>query len=178
MGRFHDDWYSMRQGRISVLALGNWKRFMAPPSLVEFILTLIIRDSVARISPPLRGSAHLGTKGCLCAFTPLLEKVRFKVPQGFVCSHCRNALQNDKLPALADELVYIAGKQWVGKPTDPQSPSGIASNLGYNLFITKGLKATPWENFLNLIQQEGAKQVIAIIGVVIGAFLVLRLGLK
>jgi hypothetical protein len=65
LATFSDSYYSMRQGRVSVIAPGNWRRQMAPPSLLEFILTLIVRESVAAVSPTLRGSVHLGTKGCL-----------------------------------------------------------------------------------------------------------------
>jgi hypothetical protein len=43
----------------------------APPErfvILEFIITLIMRESIAFVSPSLRGSEHLGTKGCLSDF--------------------------------------------------------------------------------------------------------------
>ena len=178
MARFSDNFYSTRRNRMSVLALGNWKRYMAPPSILEFILTLIVREAVASVSPSLRGSIHLGTKGCLFDFTPTLGEVRLKVLNAFVCNYCRNALQNDGYPTLADELVTVLGKQWLGKSTNPNSPAGIVSKLGYDLFTTKGLEATSWEKFVTLLQQEGVKQLITIIGGIILAGLLLWLGLK
>ncbi len=178
MACFSDNFYSARQSRMSVLALGNWKRFMSPPSILEFILTLIVREAVASASPSLRGSIHLGTKGCLCDFTPTLDEVRLKVLNAFICSHCRNALQHDGYPTLADELVTVLGKQWLGNSTDPNSPACIISKLGYDLFTTKGLEATSWEKFVALLQQEGVKQLITIVGGIILAGLLLWLGLK
>jgi hypothetical protein len=68
MAQFADNYISMRQGSLGMLALGNWKRNMAPPSILEFIITLIMRESIAFVSPSLRGSEHLGTKGCLSDF--------------------------------------------------------------------------------------------------------------
>jgi hypothetical protein len=182
MARFSNNYLSLRENGLSVLALGNWNRWMAPPSILEFILTLIMRESVAFVSPSLRGSFHLGTKGCLFDFALFLGDVRFKVLNGFVCSYCRATLQSDGFSGLADELVLVLGKQWLGKSTDPDAPAGITANLGYDLFITKGLKATPWENFLITMQQEGVKQLLTIVGAVVAAILIavllVLLGLK
>jgi len=182
MACFNDNYYTTRKNGLAILAPGNWEASMAPPSLIEFICTLILRESVAFISTSLSGSVHLGTKGCLCDFTASLSEVRLKVLNGFVCSYCRAALQSDGFAILADELVYILGKDWIGTSTDPRTPAGIAANLGYDLFITKGLKASKWEIMLTLLQQEGVKQLISIIGAVLQfiliALLILWLGLK
>jgi hypothetical protein len=53
---FHNNYYTLRLKGLSILALGNWERYMAPPSILEFILTLILREAVAVVSPSLRGS--------------------------------------------------------------------------------------------------------------------------
>src|SRR6185503_13336755 len=66
--KFADDYYTTRKGNASVIALGNWQRYMAPPTQVEFLLTLAVREVVSAICPSLRGSVHLGTKGCICDF--------------------------------------------------------------------------------------------------------------
>jgi hypothetical protein len=178
LAHFSDNFYTMRQGPLSVLALGNWDRVMAPPSLLEFILTLIVRESVAAISESLRSSIHLGTKGCLCDFTLSLTDVRYKIFNGFICQYCRAALQHDGLPGVADELTRVLGRKWLGNTTDSNSPASIALKLGYNLFTTKGLEATKWEKFLSLIQEEGIKQFITIIGAIIIAVSLILLGLK
>jgi len=182
MACFNDNYYTTRKNGLAILALGNWEASMAPPSLIEFIYTLILRESVTFISSSLSGSVHLGTKGCLCDFTAPLSEVRLKVLNGFVCSYCRAALQSDGFAILADELVHILGKDWIGTSTDPRTPAGIAANLGYDLFITKGLKASKWEIMLTLLQQEGVKQLISIVGAVLQfiliALLILWLGLK
>jgi len=175
---FSDEYYSMRQGGLSILALGNWERRMAPPSILEFVLTLVLRESVASISKSLRTSVHLGTKGCLFDFTLYLEEARFKVLQGFVCDHCRKALEQDSYPGLADELTNVLSKDWLGKSTDAGSPAGIVSNLGFDLFLTKGLKPSAWESFLSTIQQEGVKELLKLIGGLILAGLIVWMGFK
>jgi len=178
MARFSDNFYSTRVDGMSVLALGNWKRYMAPPSLFEFILTLIVRETVSHCSPSLGASIHLGTKGCLFDFTPALAEVRQKVLGSFVCSYCRDALRRDGYPALADDVTTVLGRQWLGKSADCSSPAGIVAKLGYDLFTTKGLQATAWEKLQTVLQEEGVKQMLTIIGAIIVAGLLIWLGLK
>lgn len=176
--KFSDRYYAAHEGDLSVVALGNWKRWMAPPSLIEFSMTLLVRESVAMVSPSFKGSVHLGTKGCLFDFTAQLSDARHKVLNGFVCSHCRELMAKDGNPRMADELEPVLRRDWLGKVTDPESPAGIASNLGYDLFRSKGLKATPWESFKHTLSQEGAKQVTAIVGSLLLAALIVVLGLR
>src|SRR3981081_153987 len=49
LAKFSEEFYTTRRGNLSVIALGNWKRKMAPPSILEFILTLLLREAVASI---------------------------------------------------------------------------------------------------------------------------------
>lgn len=168
---FDDGYYNTRRDIVSVIALGNWERCMAPPTIVEFILTLVVREAVAALSPSLRPSIHLGTKGCVCDFTLNLDDVRFKVLNGFVCGHCRAALEADNLPHLATEVQKILSKRWLGKSTDPATPAAIVSKLGHDLFATKGLQPTKWERFFTTVQDEGAKTLMKGAGLVLLALL-------
>jgi site-specific recombinase XerD len=176
--RFDDNFYSARQGKAAVIALGNWKRYMAPPSLLEFVQMLLVREAVAVLCPSLRGSVHLGNKGCLLDFTEILSEVRQKALRGYVGSFCRECMSNDGQAELAEIVTYLLGRQWLGSPVDPCSPAGIAANLGYNLFIVKGLRATPREVLLATLQQESVKQLIVVVGSVLITLIIVLIGLK
>jgi hypothetical protein len=178
LARFTDEYYSARQGPVSILALGDWESHMAPPSILEFILTLIIREALASVSQRLRGSQHLGTKGCVCDFTPNLDEVRIKVLSAFLCEHCSSALVSDGYPHLSAEVRRVLRKRWLGKIDEPSSPAAIAAKLGYNLFLTKGLKATPLERAITTLQEEGVKEFVKLVAAVILAALLLWLGIK
>jgi len=178
LARFDDGYYSFTIENIGIIALGNWKRVMAPPSLFEFTLTLLLEESVLFLNPTLKNIFHYGTKGCLFDFNPYLVDIRYKTLQGYVCSHCRRTLSDAGFPNLAEEIVRIQSKDWLGKSTDPNSPACIVSNLGVNLFITKGLKQTTWETFTTTLQQESIKEFIKLIGAVILAAILIYLGLK
>jgi hypothetical protein len=123
----------------------------------------------------LRGSVHLGTKGCLCDFTFNLDDVRIKVLSAFVCSYCSQALSAEGHPALPAEIRTVLGKQWLGRRDDPASPSGIVSKLGYDLFTTKGLTARWHERLLAGVQEEGAKQLVAVAGAILIALIAVLL---
>ncbi len=182
MARFKNKYYSLREGNLSILALGNWKQWMAPPSIIESILTMVVRETVGIVCPPLNSSVHLGTKGCICDFTAYLSEARVKVLGGFVCHYCRAKLEAQGLPKFSDELEYILRREWLGSSNDPKTPAGIASNLGYNLFITKGLTTTPWERIKTVLIEEAPKQLIGIIAAlftaILIAYLLIRFGLS
>lgn len=179
MARFNDGYYSVRVAGMTVLALGNWQRHLAPPSLLEFFVTLILRQAVSLVSPSLMGSVHLGTKGCLCDFTPSLEDVRLKALQGFICSDCQASLITDGHPQLAEHLIVVLDtSKWLGKTEDPTTPAGIVSSLGYDLFKTKGVKPSFWEKTQAILREEGFKELIKLVGGITLAALLLWLGLK
>lgn len=163
LAKFHDEYYSLRKKNISVIGLGYWEREMAPPTVLEFILTLIMRESIASICPPLKKSVHLGTKGCLCDFTNDLGEARYKVLIGYICDHCKNELVKDGHANLIHDFEKILAKDWMGKREDPSSPAGIIKNLGFDLFCTKGFQKTTYEKFIDKLPEEAAKTFLTIV---------------
>lgn len=178
MARFSDNYYATHKGKLSILALGNWKRFMAPPSLLEFILILTLKEAFSALSPSIHDLYHFGTKGCLFDFTPTIDHARYKVLNANICKNCQMALEKHIPTEFMDEILFVLSKEWFGQPSNPMSPASITSKLEYNLFTTKGLDSTAWEKFINIIQQESAKQIVWILSSIILACLILWLGLK
>jgi hypothetical protein len=176
--RFSDQHYLTHTKELSILALGNWKRNLAPPSIIEFIVVLILRLSVAVLSPSLRGPVHLGTKGCLFDFSLLLSEARYKVLNGSICSHCRTALASQGLGPVCDDVLFVLHKDWLGAYDDPGSTAGIMTKLGHDLFITTGFRPSFWESFVTAMQQEGIKELIQILGAILLTALLIWLGLR
>ena len=178
--RFTDNYMSTRAPDFNpvcaVVALGNWKRSMAPPSVAEFFLVLLLRHAVAFVSPALSGSVHIGTKGCLFDFNRELSSVRFKVLGGFVCSFCTNALERDGHPNLRRELVKILSMRWLSSLAEPFSVASVSAKLGHNLFIVKGLTPTIWEAVRSSLPSEGLKQILGLVGTVLAAAIGYYLG--
>jgi hypothetical protein len=178
MARFSDRHYGLKEKAVQIQALGDWERSMAPPSILEFIITLLLRQAASFAAPSLSKSVHLGTKGCLFNFTADLGEARYKALQGFVCSACRRQLQGDNAGEMADELVKVLSMDWLGELDDPHCPAGIVKKLGYDLFLTQGIKPTWTEAIRGTLRDEGTKEFVKLIGGLILAGLLIWLGLK
>src|SRR5262245_3289338 len=87
--------YEIVEENYSALFLGDWKKRMAPPSLLEFIVSLVIMQGVyflIRLDEE-ADIAHLATRGCIADFNSSLEDVRYKMLDGFICSDCLNVME-------------------------------------------------------------------------------------
>lgn len=176
--RFTDGFYNMREPGISVIALGNWERSMSPPSKIEFIQTLVVREALAGICPELRGSLHFGSKACICDFNQLLADVRLKVINGFVCSYCRHALDTSGHKFVADEVELVLSKDWIGDLSSSASVASTIEKLGVNLFVTKGLTPTFAERIVSAVREDGIKELIKLVYAIILAGMLFYLGWK
>jgi len=176
--RFSDEYYSTRVETTSIIAFGNWRRFMAPPSLLEFMQVLIIREAVSILCPSFCGSIHLGTKSCLMDFTPYLSDARQKVLAGYICPFCTSRMLRDGNSELLSAVLHLLDRHWLGSPSDPYSPAGVASSLGADLFIVKGLRANARERIITTFQEEGVKQIVVVIGAIVVAVLLVLFGIK
>ncbi len=178
LAKFSDEHYGLKSGPIQVQALGNWERSMAPPSILEFIIVLLMRQAASFLVPRLGKSFHLGTKGCLFDFTADLGEARFKALQSFVCSACREEMNGAGHPNVANDIARVLDLSWLGLPTDPHCPAGIVAKLGYNLFLTKGIEPTLWENVRSILRDEATKEFVKLLFAILLALLLFRLGLK
>lgn len=178
MARFADNLYSTTLDGLSILALGNWKRYMAPPSLVEFVIFLVLRLAMGLIEPRLREWQHLGTKGCLWDYNPYLSDARYKILVGYVCSDCHTAMEQGPLARLLPSLPALLSKAWFGKRDDPQATAAIAAKLGYDLFTTAGAKPTFRETLVSVLSQDGVKELLKWISALVLAATLVWLGLK
>lgn len=173
-----DDYYATRTDRISLLALHHWKREMAPPSLVEFILILLLREAAATAGREVSGSMHLGTRGCLLDFTADLDDVRYKVLTGFVCRTCSDRLIKLTSPEFVDDLRLLAKKDWIGLPGELGSPAHTAALLGHNLFLNRAIAPSAWETLRSTVQQAWVGHLLTLGATVVGAALLAYLGLR
>jgi len=157
---FSDNFYSTRNDGVSVIALGHWERFMAPPSLAEFIQGLIVRESIARICKPLSGSVHLETRGCICDFTVDLDEARLKILSGYICHSCRTILAEHCSDAVISDLTVLLTKDWLGSLDDPKSVAATLKKLGLDLFHSSGIQPTLRERVVQLLVEESTKEAV------------------
>jgi hypothetical protein len=173
--KFSDNYFYTSNGFVSVIALGGWRRAMAPPSILEFIQTLVLQSVLFVICPNL--DTHLGTRGCLMDFSAELSDARQKVLAGHICRECESRISACGYPGLARELRPLLSKSWLGNSADVASPAAVIAKLNHDLFITKGLEPSLLERARMTLIQEGAKQVLGVAGVVLAAIIIALLGI-
>jgi hypothetical protein len=172
--------YYLRAGEKTVfIALGDWRKHMAPPSIVEFMLALVVASAGVFFDGAQPRPRHFGTRGCIFDFAADLADARYRVLYGFICHDCQAALRHR---GASDEVIaaltVLARRDWLLEPTNALSPASMASALGYDLFITKGIKPTLRERVRVILAEEGTKQFIQLVFAVLLAGLLIWLGLK
>jgi hypothetical protein len=176
--RFTDRYYLIGQANWAILALGYWERSMAPPSVVEFALTLLSEVAIDTACGANLPSRHHATKGCAFDFNANLADARYKALAGHVCPTCERIVEKHATANTVRDSRLLLTRQWLGSTSDPMAPAAIAKKLGYDLFQTKGFKATPMERTIELLQEEWVATILAILRVVVPAALLTWLGIK
>lgn len=173
MAQFRDNYFQTSNGFLSIVALGGWRRSMAPPSILEFIQIFVLRSALFALVPEL--TSHLGTRGCVMDFSAKLSDVRQHVLLGYICHECESTIKR-RYPNLVPELREFLSKRWLGDPANPASPAAVVSKLKHDLFITKGLEPSLLERARMTLIQEGFKQIPTIIGLIVTAIVISLLG--
>lgn len=176
--RFDDFYFVTDKDDWVLIALGHWKRYMAPPSLVEFFLTQLLANSVdfacGKDSPP----QHFPTRGCLFDFSASLEDARIATLTAYVCQECKESLSSAKTPRFVDDVQVLLKKSWLGTEKQPSVASSTSHKLGYDLFHTTGIKPTLWSRLRSTVEQETLKLFLQVLGAVLIAGLLVWFGLK
>jgi hypothetical protein len=176
--KFADNVYFTPVEDLRIIALGHWRRYMSPPSIVEFFMTLLIAAAVDLSCGKKSPSEHYATKGCIFDLSEDLNDARWAVMTGFMCDACRNAILQVKPQQLIDDAMLLLKEEWLGDVKNPSEVADTAKKLGYDLFHTSGIKKTFRERVLTVVEEETTKKILEIAGAIILAALLLWLGLK
>jgi hypothetical protein len=175
--RFDDYYYIASPTNCRIVALGHWKRVMAPPSVVEFILTMLT-DVAIEIACEKSLPNHQTTKGCISDFTATLDEARYASLTGYICSFCESMIIKNGGVILLQDIKTLSGRKWIGNIDDMKSAAAISRKLGYSLFVTKGIKPTLFERSAEILKEEWVKELIKIIGSFVAAGFAIWFGLK
>lgn len=176
--RFSDNYFATGGPNWGLLALGNWERHMAPPSIVEFFLALLVRsaiDTACKAKFPVR---HFTTNGCLFDFAASIGDARFGVLSGHICQACRETILSSTSSSVLEDSLRLAKKDWLGDYKGPSGVANTAKKLGYDLFHTSGIQQTLWEKVRARLEEEVVKTLLKIIGTLAIAALLVWLGIK
>lgn len=176
--RFDDHYYATGSAEWTVITLVDWHSEMAPPSAIEFVLTLVAEVATdIRLNPDFTPKHHT-TKGCIFDFTADLDDARYKALTGYLCPACEAILANPGKTTELEDAVGLIKRNWLGSANEPSPEAIMAKKLGYDLFQTRGLTPSWSEKAVETLQEEWVNVLSKIIGGVALAALVVWLGLK
>ena len=176
--RFSDNYFFIGGNGWDVIALGNWKRVMAPPSIVEFFLTLTLRASIDIACRDARPARHQSMKGCLFDFSAIVSDARYSVLTGYLCGSCCRTLADSRSAEVVQDAKLLLDKKWLGEAMQPTTVSSNVKKLGYDLFHTSGVKQTFVERVIAAAEKEVVANTFKLFFGVLIAVLLLWLGLK
>jgi len=175
---FTDNYFLTGEHDWVIIALGNWQRSLAPPSIIEFYLSILVGSSIEFACDDNYPGSHISIKGCCFDFAAELEDARLSVLSGFICSDCLTAISKAHSKQLAMDAQTLLQKSWLGTVSDPSDVAVMAKKLGHDLFHTKGVSPTLWERTRATFEEEAVKTILKILALIIGAALLVSLGLK
>ncbi|MBY5539311.1 hypothetical protein HFO60_04500 [Rhizobium leguminosarum] len=144
-----DYFYIVRFGKkLRGLMVGSWSKYFAPPSLLEFIVDMCIKQGIAAAFgvPP----AHPPSRGCIFDFNDSLENTRNGVLIGYICADCEAELSRNASIKM-DEIRGLIGGRWLGSPSDPFSAYCELERLGFPAFKASGVHESLWQQLKNLL---------------------------
>ena len=173
---FSDNYYQTGGKGWGMISLGNWERVMAPPSILEFFLTLLVRVSVDKVSTE-RMDRHFGTIGCCFDFNSSLSSLRYSILIGLVCTSCTERLESIFDDHVAIDVSLLLRRLWLGTSSHPSEVAIVTKKMGYDLFHTSGIKVTWWDRVRESFEKEFVRSMFKILVLLVGSYFVVKFGL-
>ena len=174
--RLSDNFYLVGRNNWAVVALGGWHSEFAPPSIVEYYLSMVTVSAIDAASVNLE--RHFLTRGCSFDFNASLSDTRFSVLSGNICSECQAKITAKCGGQFTQDALMLLNRDWLGDADKPLPAAVTVKKLGFDLFRTAGVTPTLKERLLTAFEQEGLKNALSITFQLLLAAAIVVLGLK
>jgi hypothetical protein len=160
--------------RMRTLMVGSWQTHFAPPSLLEFIIDICIKQGIAEaFGAP---QSHMPSRGCIFDYNEILENTRNGVLIGYVCEEC-TAYMAARNPNW-DQIKELIGGRWLGEPSDPFSAYCELQRLGLKIFKASGVRDSLFRRLIDIIPQQFCVKLAEHAALGFAIYLALIFGLK
>jgi hypothetical protein len=130
--------------RGAIIFSGHHSKKFSPPTIVEFIFKFIFRIAIKWKYPHFkRTNRHFGQKGCLFDFTNEPRLVRYLILNNFICYTCATCIGQNTSKTILNAL----DPTHLYSDSIAHHPARIASRLGFNLSLTKGIYMSKYDIF-------------------------------
>ncbi|OWV85568.1 hypothetical protein ATY78_25405 [Rhizobium sp. R635] len=160
--------------KIRTMMVGSWRRYFAPPSLLEFIVDMCIKQGIAEAFGAPR--SHMPSRGCIFDYNDILENTRNGVLIGHVCEECATYMAPNN--PNWDEIKKLTGGRWLGDPSDPFSAYCELQRLGFKVFKASGVRDSLLRRLIDTVPIQIISKLGDHVALGIAIFFALLLGLK
>jgi hypothetical protein len=163
-----------------VITSFNWERQNCPPSVFEYLVSIVVMCSLNTLSAYYGIDLHnpdvVSVSGCIFENTPLEKYRRISVSNPLLCFACKQQLlalddaikqRTGTKTSVNKEIDKILSRKWMGSPEERDSPLyNINKNYGYNVDSHSGFYKKKWEIIRDSIVERTAEWIVGgIIGV-------------
>lgn len=174
--RFRDNYYYIGGPAWTIVALGGWQKQLAPPSIVEYYLSILVTAALDDLGADIKG--HYLTRGCNFDFNVSLGDTRLSVLSSYICPDCAAKIEDKAGKKFVSDALILLKREWLGDSNKPSPVANAVKKLGFDLFHTTGVKPTFKERLVTAFEQEGLKNVLSFTFQLLLAIAVVVIGLK
>lgn len=146
--RFKDQFYSDSASGVTVIGVGDWKRSMAPPSALEFILAMA-QSACADFFLDVP-SSHYFSKGCLFDYNDEIKDGRLMVLVSDICASCRSLAESKGRAEQLSAMLTLVDRGWIGDVSKADTVAAVLKKtFGFDLYVSRGLAPSRWETLSN-----------------------------
>jgi hypothetical protein len=174
--RFRDNYYYIGCPTWAIIALGDWQKELAPPSIVEYYLSILATSALDALGADIE--RHYLTRGCNFDFNASLGDKRLSVLSGNICPDCAAKIEGRAGKEFVSDALILLKRDWLGDSNTASSVASTVKKLGFDLFHTVGAKPNFRERLLASFEQEGMKNLLSFTFQLLLAIAVVVIGLK
>ena len=174
--RFADNYYYIGCPTWAIIALGNWHKDCAPPSIVEYYLNILVTAALDALGAGI--GRHYLTRACNFDFNASLRDKRLSVLAGNICPDCVAKIEAKAGIEFVSDALILLKMNWLGDSNTPSAVASTVKKLGFDLFHTTGAKPSLRERLLATFEQEGLKNLLSVTFQILLAIAVVVIGLK
>jgi hypothetical protein len=174
--RFRDNYYYIGCPTWAIIALGGWQKELAPPSIVEYYLSILVTAALDALGAGIE--RHYLTRGCNFDFNASLGHKRLSVLSGNICAECAAKIEDKVGQEFVSDGLILLKRNWLGDSNNPSAVANTVKKLGFDLFHTTGVKPSFKERLLASFEQEGLKNLLNFTFQLLLAIAVVVIGLK
>lgn len=167
-------------GPLVQITTRGWEQNFSPPSVFEYLFKSIMCGSISALCTRLT-SHDTYAMGCQFDYNRIKEQNRVAITLGYVCELHQEEVRSQLGATVLADYQSLVSFKWLGSLVEPGTPAyKMKDNFKYDLKRNSGFKMGFLERAQANVDSIGfdvLKEIMKVVGIIIGAALLLYLNL-